>query len=247
MTTTPPPANALSTLQLPNRLPPARRRMPSLRRPSQPIVAVGLADSSSVRILRPASIRPMRLDSSIAVALCTKLPHHILLSLHQQAEFLREFDVSRTATRSVQIRSGCGHATSTHMREHPACASSFRCQTTALSRGSSFDRIGCLPTRRKRAGAGQPCPGAVPTRLQTWEMLVGPFVVDICPAPPVAFERHRDCLAALPPRFRVLLLRPRSQTPAFQAPARYAGTGHHPGCQSPSPVRTSLRSIVHVA
>lgn len=46
--------------------------MPSIRHPSQTIVAVGLADSSSVRILRPASPRPMRLDSSIAVAQRTK-------------------------------------------------------------------------------------------------------------------------------------------------------------------------------
>ena len=51
-------------------------------------------------------------------------------------------------------------------------------------------------------------------------MLVSPFVVDKCPAPPVALERPRDCLAAWPPAFRRLLLRPRSQTPAFQAPAR---------------------------
>ncbi len=81
-----------------------------------------------------------------------------MLSPHQHAEFVCEFDVSRTAPRSVQIHSGCGHATSTHMRVHPACASSIRCQTTALSRGSSFDRIGCLPTRRNGPGQVNPAP-----------------------------------------------------------------------------------------
>lgn len=104
----------------------------------------------------------MRLDSSIAVAQCTKPPHRLRLLLHQAAEFVREIDVPCTTKKSVRIRSGCGHATSMHPRVHPACASSLRCQTTALSRGSSFDRIGCLPTRRN--GPGQDFPAPAPHR-----------------------------------------------------------------------------------
>jgi hypothetical protein len=160
---------------------------------------------------------------------------------------IRLHHVARFIHCSCPIHSGCGPATSMHHQVQPGCASSLRCQTTAVFRRSSFDRFGCLPTHRN--GPGQVIPAPAPHRhvCKHGKLLVGPFVVDLCPAPPVALERHRDCLAALPPRFRVLLLRPRSQTPAFEAPARPAGTGHHPGCQSPSPVRTSLRSIVHVA
>lgn len=104
----------------------------------------------------------MRLDSSIAVAPRAHLPPRFLLSLHQPAEFVREFDASDTTRSSMRITCGCGHATSMHRRIHLACASSFRCQTTALSRGSSFDRIGCLPTRRH--GPGQDFPAPAPHR-----------------------------------------------------------------------------------
>lgn len=107
-------------------------------------------------------LRTTQLDSSIAVAQRTKPPHRFMLSLHQHAEFVCEFDVPCTTRKSVQIHSGCGHATSIHTRVHPACASSFRCQTTALSRGSSFDRIGCLPTRRN--GPRQDFPAPAPHR-----------------------------------------------------------------------------------
>ena len=135
-----------------------------------------------------------------------------------------------------------------HLRVHPACASSFRCQTTAVFRRSSFDRIGCLPTRRN--GPGQVNPAPAPHRhVCKHGKCSSALSSSLCTRHhPLMHERPRDCLAAWPPRFRVLLLRPRSQTPAFEAPARqFAGTGHHPGRQSPSPVRTSLRLIGHVA
>jgi len=135
-----------------------------------------------------------------------------------------------------------------HLRVHPACASSFRCQTTAVFRRSSFDRIGCLPTRRN--GPGQVNPAPAPHRhVCKHGKCSSALSSSLCTRHhPLMHERPRDCLAAWPPRFRVLLLRPRSQTPAFEAPARLiAGTGHHPGRQSPSPVRTSLRLIGHVA
>ena len=151
----------------------------------------------------------MRLDSSIAVAQCTQPPHRFMLSLHQHPEFLCEFDMLCTTKKPVRHHSGCGHATSIHLRVHPACASSFRCQTTALSRGSSFDRIGCLPTNRSRAGARLSCPGAAPTRLQTWEMLVSPFVVVLHPAPPV----NARTASRLPCRFAVTLPRAPTQAP----------------------------------
>lgn len=136
--------------------------MPSLPRLRKPILAVGFASSSSVRIMRSTSTRTMRLDSSIAVAPGTKPPHRFVFSLHQPVEFVCEFDVPYTTKKSVRIHSGCGHATSIHHQVHPGCASSFRCQTTALSRGSSFDRIGCLPTRRN--GPGQDSLAPVPHR-----------------------------------------------------------------------------------
>jgi hypothetical protein len=215
--------------------------MPSLPRLHEPMLAVGVAASSSTRIPRSASVRTMRLDSSIAVAQRIKPPHRFLPSLHQPAEFICKFDMRCTTKQSVRSHSGCGHATSIHLRVHPACASSFRCQTTALSRGSSFDRIGCLPTRRN--GPGQDFPAPAPHRhVCKHGKCSSALSSSLCTRHhPLMHVRHRDCLAALPPRFRVLLLRPRSQTPAFEAPARLiAGTGHHPGRQSPSPVRTSL-------
>ena len=42
--------------------------MPSLPRRREPMLAVGVASSSSARIMRPARLRTMQLDSSIAVA-----------------------------------------------------------------------------------------------------------------------------------------------------------------------------------
>jgi hypothetical protein len=212
------------------------------------MVAVGVAASSSTRIKHSAFVRAPQLDSSIAVAQRTKPPHRFTLSPHQHAEFVSEFGVPSTATKSVRLHSGCGHATSIHPRVHLACASSFRCQTTAVFRRSSFDRIGCLPTRRNGPGQDSPAPASHRHVCKHGECSSA-LSSSLCTRHhPLMHERHRDCLAALPPRFRVLLLRPRSQTPAFETPARlFAGTGHHPGRQSPSPVRTSLRSIVHVA
>jgi hypothetical protein len=105
-------------------------------------------------------------------------------------------------------------------RVHHAGASSFRCQRTAVSRRSSFGRASCLPTNRHVPGQIRPAPAPYRHVCKHGKMLVSPFVVDLCPAPPVALERPRDCLAAWPPAFRRLLLRPRSQTPAFQTPAR---------------------------
>ena len=193
--------------------------MPSLPRRREPMLAVGVAARSSTRITRSASLRTMRLDSSIAVAQRTKPPHRFLSTLPPHAEFLCEFDVPCTTQKPVRTHSGCGHATLMHLRVHVACASSFRCQTTALSRGSSFDRIGCLPTRRN--GPGQVSPAPAPHRhVCKHGKCSSALSSSLCTRHhPLMHERHRDCLAALPPRFRVLLLRPRSQTPAFQAPA----------------------------
>ena len=175
------------------------------------MLAVGVASSSSARIMRPARLRTMQLDSSIAVA-----------------QFI--------AVAATQPRCTCGYTPPVHRH-------------SAAKRRPSSDgpRLTALAVFRP-AGAGSPwrpphrhvckhgkCSSALSSSLCTRHH-------------PLMHERPRDCLAAWPPRFRVLLLRPRSQTPAFEAPARLiAGTGHHPGRQSPSPVRTSLRLIGHVA
>jgi hypothetical protein len=159
----------------------------------------------------PSLPRGRELLLALGFAPSSSVSHHAIgIHPHRAARFIYC---------SCPIHSGCGHATSMRLRVHLACASSFRCQTTAVFRRSSFDRACCLPT--KRHGPGQILPAPVPHRhvCKHGKLLVGPFVVDKCPAPPVALERHRDCLAALPPRFRVLLLRPRSQTPAFETPA----------------------------
>ncbi len=83
------------------------------------------------------------------------------------------------------IYSSCGYATSMHAEIHLACASSFRCQRTAVSRRSSSGRLVVFrPTTR--AETGEPCPGHVSARHEKWEMLVSPFVVVSYPAPPVS-------------------------------------------------------------
>lgn len=195
---------------------PTCRRFPAI---------AGVPFRLSARIMQPASFHPMQLDSSIAVAHSTQPRRRFIRFLRQRTEFAREFDARRTAATSARNHGGCGHATSMHPRIHLACASSFRCQTTALFRGSSFSRIGCLPTRRSRAGAGQPCPGAAPTRLQTWKMLVGPFVVVHAPvttrkctngiATALPLCRHASACSYLGPAPRLRLFKhPRDESRA---------------------------------
>lgn len=84
--------------------------------------------------------------------------------------------------------------------------------------------------------------------MNTWEMLVSPFVVvhasgttrkctnGIATALPRC--RHASACSYSGPAPRLRLLK---------HPRDIAGTGHHPGRQSPSPVRTSLYLIGHVA
>ena len=77
----------------------------------------------------------------------------------------------------------------------------------------------------------------------------------MCPAPPVNTPTGRDCLAATPPGFargfrrelHQLLIRPHSQTPGFQSPARpKAGTGNQPGTKSPSCSSHTHHRSIHV-
>jgi len=84
------------------------------------------------------------------------------------------------------------------------------------------------------------------------EKPVGPFVLRMCPAPPVARRRRCDCLATTPPTERIfawsLLLRPHSPTAAFQSPRRPSpGTGNQSGGHSGSCVSSMLLCQVHVA
>ena len=78
-------------------------------------------------------------------------------------------------------------------------------------------------------------------------MHVTAFVVDLCPAPPVSTRTALDCLAkdTLPYGDSYLQHSPRlGHLNHLSDPT---GTGHHSGRPSPSPVRGTLRTSVHVA
>jgi len=82
---------------------------------------------------------------------------------------------------------------------------------------------------------------------QSGKMHVTAFVVDLCPAPPVSTRTALDCLAkdTLPYGDSYLQHSPRlGHLNHLSDPT---GTGHHSGRPSPSPVRGTLRTSVHVA
>lgn len=148
---------------------------------------------------------------------------------------------------SCPIHSGSGKKTSMRRRVHHAGASSFRCQARAVSRRTSSGHVTVF--RHPARFLGALC-FASPRRHVTnrREMLVSPFVVDTCPAPPVSTRTA----SRLPCRLVARLPAAPTQAPlpdsGFSSTrATVAGTGHHPGRRSPSPVRTSLHPIGHVA
>ena len=161
----------------------------------------------------------MQLDSSIAVAQrtnrrtdsCSRCINMLNSFANSTCVTSRENQSGSIAVAAMQPRYTRGYTPPVH--RHSAAKrrpSSDGPRLTALAvfrpaetcRGRST-----LPRRRTDTSANMGnCSSALSSSI-------------LCPAPPVALERHHDCLAALPPRFRVLLLRPRSQTPAFEAPA----------------------------
>lgn len=109
---------------------------------------------------------------------------------------------------SCPIHSGCGHATSIHPRVHPACASSFRCQTTAVFRRSSFDRLAVF--RLADAGRGRT---SLPRRRTDTSANMGnarqPFRRRYAPGT----TRNARTASRLPCRFAAALPRAPTQAP----------------------------------
>ena len=160
---------------------------------------------------------------------------------------IRPHPAARFINCSCPIHSGCGYATLMHPEIHLGCASSFRCQRTAVSRRSSSDRL-VVFRPSTRAETGESCPGPMSARHEKWEMLVSPFVVVAYPAPPVSTRTA----SRLPCRHAAALPHAPTQAPLpdfgiSSTCVTVAGTGHHSGRQSPSPVRISLHLIGHVA
>lgn len=134
-------------------------------------------------------------------------------------------------------------------------------QEASLPRGVSCDRSHLQPRNTGRGRAAPIREAAAPFCSSTFrseKLPVSPFVVASCPAPPVKHANepplpcrgHRPKAPAAPaataPGF---LLRPHSQTPAFETPARpKAGTASpNGGPWSPSCVSRTLRFKGHVA
>ena len=188
--------------------------MPSLPRLREPLLAVGVAASSSVRIKRSTPVRTMRLDSSIAVAQyiavaatqprCTTR-YTPAVHRHSAAKRRPSSDGPRLTALAVFRPAETGRGRSTLPR---------RRTDTSVNMGYARQ-----PFRRRYAfGTTRKCTNGIATALP------------LC--------RHASACSYSGPAPRLRRLK---------HPLDQRAPGITPAARSPSPVRTSLRSIVHVA
>lgn len=131
------------------------------------------------------------------------------------------------------------------LRAHRACASPIcRQKADALPGVSPLTALPPFPRTRcdSRQTASQP------ERDSDGPGPVSSFVVGLCPAPPVAPKRAATALQrTLAERRRPLLLKPHSQSAAFEALRdRSPSTGYHSGSSRPSRVSDSCCASGHV-
>ncbi len=148
---------------------------------------------------------------------------------------------------SCPIHSGSGSQPPMHRRVHHAGASSFRCQAKAVSRRTSSGRVTVF-RHPARFWGGRNLPVPAPARHKSWRNARQPFRCRSVPG----ITRSTRTASRLPCRLAARLPAAPTQAPlpdsGFSSTrATVAGTGHHPGRQSPSPVRASLHLIGHVA
>ena len=152
---------------------------------------------------------------------------------------------------------------------HVECPSPLHCHKRSLFPKRS--PVAASPSTKNSGGWGQfPQPPDLPIGPEAGQPFRRGFRLPPCnafanehsfgeskmrPAPPVNTPTGCDCLAATSLgsahsfryEFPRLLIRPHSQTPGFQSPARpKAGTGNQPGTKSPSCISHTHHRSIHV-